>query len=250
MKKFYILLVFTLLLPTSAFAECLECKGPYGITYDVWGDRCPVNTTHTATLAPQYCGIETRNNDPFTECSASSPNHRTWVGGNNNDLIVISQPDGDLQSGTFFRLQDGRGLACSADVQQRSRFTSVRYGVHRDILDIYVPTPDGAIVRSTFRLQDGRHHGIIVGDNYIARLYGNHKDLLAAYYIQESGTVVEKHWRQPDGRDHQITPLAGSTTDFGFIYGNNDDVRARVCFRNGQWLMRDNQRDGTFPTDC
>ena len=237
--------------PAIAGSECLECKGPYGLTYQVWGNRCPQNTTHTNTLTPLSCGVETLKGDPFFECTASNPNHKTWVGGSNSDLIAIATASGSLGSATVFRLQDGTDLGCGADVQQRSHFTAVRYGNNRDILDIYAMTPESILLRSTFRIQDGYHHGLVVGDNYVARLYGAHKDIIRAYFIRSNGIVVQSdEFRIQDGRDHQIVPLTGSTTDFGIIYGNNDDVRARVCFLKGEWKIKLNQRDGTFPASC
>lgn len=252
--RFFSILILSLFSAGQALAdnECRECKGPYGLTYYNWGESCPSGTQQTATLPMKSCGIASVGalNDPFAACNTNGTNHKVWIGGNNNDLLIIGVGDQTAQEGAFYRIQDGKDYVCGEDVVSQGHFTMLRYGVHKDLMDIFVVRPDNSISRSTYRLQDGRHHGIVVGPTWIGRLYGNHKDIVAAYWVPTDGPVVTGAFSFFDGRDHILERVPDQSNAFGIRYGNNDDVRSMICFKNNQWSVRGLGINVSYPNSC
>lgn len=139
-----------------------------------------------------------------------------------------------MSSGAFFRIQDGDEYVCGRDVVSGQNFTALRYGNHRDLVDIFIHAGPNSFKRNTDRIQDGRGHGMAVGQNYVARLYGNHKDILKLYGIKADGTIVTKARLINDGRGHIMQRL--SNTDVGLTYGRNKDINVRYCFDGNRWM--------------
>lgn len=240
--------------------QCVRCVANSGASFHLWtmqsgsllyceqrglnsgGDGDPLLCDATAQV-----GRRGPQNDPFNRCTAGSPNHQVWIGGENNDLIVVGA---SLQAGTLYRLQDGEDLGCGSDVQSSRYITAVRYGERRDILDIFAVRRDQSIRRETFRIQDGRDQPFLVAGNYVARLVGVYRDIVVMYGFHDRSEIISHQVRIQDGRDHTIVPLSGSATDFGLVYGNHDDVRVRFCFSNGRWRQSAESRNGSFPDRC
>lgn len=187
------------------------------------------------------------NNDPFDPaCSNGARTHKLHIGGENMDLVVIVPEGRAFREGTFYRIQDGENMSCGHDVTGGADFSTFRYGVNRDLLDIFIVT-DGKITRWSHRLQDGNHHQIVAGRNGVGRLYGRNKDVVHLYGILGSGELVDKQVRIGDGVNYAIRNTNGN---IGVTYGRNHDVNGIFCFQNGAWVQGNSNRQGGWPTSC
>ena len=188
---------------------------------------------------PRLCDVQAGvsrfgpQNDPFWRCGINASSHGAWVGGENDDLVVLSPDSNDIRGGTLYRIQDGDGYRCGPDFASGDNFSILKRGENRDVIDLWISDGQGGFRQETDRLQDGEFHALIAGQNYAAVLYGNNKDILRIYGISSDGAVIEKAQLIDNGQDHTIHKL--SDTDFGITYGENNDVRLRFCFTGTKW---------------
>ncbi len=192
--------------------------------------------------------IRWTNNDPFDPvCQNGGENHDFHIGGENLDLVVVVEQGDTFRSGSFYRVQDGKGYSCSNDVAGGSNFSTLRYGRNRDLLDIYVVTDDG-VARNQYRIEDGTNHAVVTTPSMVGRLYGRNKDVISLYNVASDGTIsVLGGIRIKDGTGYSLTALGN---DIGVTYGNNHDVRGRFCYEQGAWKQYLGSRDGSFPPSC
>lgn len=255
--------LFMLSLVSTAYAgrlgSCVRCVTDSGIEAHLWsmGDNnkrtfCSgKNMNFGGDGQPSSCdstaGVLRKGsqNDPFNRCTHGNPAHEIWVGGEQNDLIVIGDT---FASGEFIGMRDGQDLSCGKDIKSSQTISAVRYGRHRDILDVYARGSSGNFIRNIYRIQDGRDQEFQVGATYVVRRYGRKGDLIAMYGAKADGGIVQHSARIQDGEEHALTVL--TATDFGVTYGRNDDVRGRFCFANGGWKQVLGWRDGNFPPSC
>jgi hypothetical protein len=173
-------------------------------------------------------------NDRFTQCVTNASDHEAWIGGENDDLLILTTKSRNINAGSFYRLENGRNFKCGYDVVSGSNFTALRHGQNRDIISLFRNDGSGKFAGTTYTRQDGRGHAIIAGSNYVAILYGQNKDIVELFGITANGRVIRKVNLINDGVEHKIEPLG--KTDFGITYGRNDDIRLRLCFTGARWM--------------
>lgn len=256
MKKLMTLIAATLLffqgMPVLAgkLGVCKRCVTDSGIEAHMW------TRDHISTLGfcasfgmndggdgnPTSCDAQAGivrwkgTNDPFSKCSTNASNHSAWIGGERDDLIVLSPDASNLNDpkAEFFRVQDGDGYRCRLDFASGTNFSTLKYGENRDLINIYIQGGDNVFtLKIRDRLQNGKFHALEVGENFSAVLYGNNKDILRLYGIKPNGQIVVQAHFVNDGRNHILQKL--SKTDAGLIYGRNKDIRVRYCFTGEKW---------------
>lgn len=247
-KLFVLFTVFSILLwQTPASAErlgvCIKCKTEYGNEVQFWTTdiilelACPVGS-YSGGGDPIQCdnreGIfrYKETNDPFRKCTSSPSNHEVWIGGENNDLLAFSNPGNELASGGFHRIQDGEEFTCREDVQQGDRFTALRFGKRRDLINIYVRDGEKSHDFSV-SIPDGYSHSMKSGAEFVAVMAGEHKDQLHLFGVASDGKIVRYSEFVNDGRYHDLQVLTGNSV--GVLAGQNSDMRRTYCFTNDQW---------------
>lgn len=252
MLRLYFALLFTMCLTAGpAFADgklgvCKRCVTESGIVANIWTRGDPslgfcqgLNMSDGDRGDPLLCDAQAgvyrfgSMNDPFFPCGINSSNHGAWIGGENDDLVVLSPDPDDIGAGKLYRIEDGKGYRCGPDFVSGSNFSILKRGNYRDVVDLWVSDGSGSFRQETDRLQNGRYHALIAGQNYAAVLYGENKDILRIYGIRPNGTVDERANFINDGKQHTITKF--SDTDFGITYGQNNDIRVRFCFNGQKW---------------
>ena len=232
--------------------QCKRCVNDNGIEAHLWTRDHLHNLGFCQSLGmndggdgdPALCDYQagvsrwTETNDPFSRCATNASNHSAWIGGEKDDLIVLSPEQDNLNAdgAEDFRVQDGDGYRCRLDFASGQNFTALKFGERRDLINIYTHAGSGVFVEKVQdRLQNGKYHAMEVGENFVAVLFGNHKDIIKLYGVKDDGEIVITQKFVNDGRDHTLTKL--SSTDVGLIYGRNDDIRMRYCFTGEKWRI-------------
>lgn len=240
--------------------QCKRCVTDSGIEAHLWSKGASFGFCQSlglndggdgnTTLCDAQAGIHRwqPTNDPFSRCATNKTDgHTAWVGGEKDDLVVIS-PTTNLNDGNFFRVQDGERYRCGLDMASGTNFTALKFGNYRDLLNIYVRNSSGDFYpRIQDRLQDGRYHALEVVEDAAALLMGNNKDILRLYGVKSNGQIVVRAALINDGRGHILNKLGN---DFGLTYGRNKDIRVRYCFTGTKWRYGYNGIGAPYPNSC